>query len=181
LHYNWHRHYDPSLGRYTQPDPLGFVDGPSVFAYARSAPTQLIDYDGRFVPPGTSVPPGMTIRPPFPFVPPGPFFPYPIPDPDNYFPPPNPNPPSPGADNDYYHKVCDQSPPPGMSACDTARWKLGRQRQCLKLRKKWKDDYGPRDHDRQIPQVELSIKNLEDLVRKLCQPGDLACKVSAFR
>src|SRR5688500_34369 len=22
LHYNWHRHYDPSLGRYTQPDPL---------------------------------------------------------------------------------------------------------------------------------------------------------------
>jgi RHS repeat-associated protein len=25
LHYNWHRHYDPSLGRYTQPDPLGFV------------------------------------------------------------------------------------------------------------------------------------------------------------
>ena len=32
LHYNWHRHYDPSLGRYTQPDPLGFVDGPSVYA-----------------------------------------------------------------------------------------------------------------------------------------------------
>lgn len=27
LHYNWHRHYDPSIGRYTQPDPLGFVDG----------------------------------------------------------------------------------------------------------------------------------------------------------
>jgi RHS repeat-associated protein len=22
LHYNWHRHYDPTLGRYTQPDPL---------------------------------------------------------------------------------------------------------------------------------------------------------------
>jgi RHS repeat-associated protein len=24
LAYNWHRHYDPSLGRYTQPDPMGF-------------------------------------------------------------------------------------------------------------------------------------------------------------
>jgi RHS repeat-associated protein len=22
LHYNWHRHYDPTLGRYTQPDPI---------------------------------------------------------------------------------------------------------------------------------------------------------------
>ena len=26
LHYNWHRHYDPTLGRFTQPDPLGFED-----------------------------------------------------------------------------------------------------------------------------------------------------------
>ncbi len=31
LHYNWHRHYDPTIGRYTQADPLGFVDGPSVW------------------------------------------------------------------------------------------------------------------------------------------------------
>ncbi len=25
LHYNWNRHYDPSLGRYTQPDPTSEV------------------------------------------------------------------------------------------------------------------------------------------------------------
>jgi RHS repeat-associated protein len=43
LAYNWHRHYDPTLGRYTQPDPLEFVDGPSVYAYAWSAPTQYAD------------------------------------------------------------------------------------------------------------------------------------------
>ena len=48
LHYNWHRHYDPSLGRYTQPDPLGFVDGPSVYAYAGSAPYSWVDRDGRY-------------------------------------------------------------------------------------------------------------------------------------
>jgi hypothetical protein len=47
LHYNWHRHYDPSLGRYTQPDPLGFVDGPGVFAYARSNALRNIDPTGR--------------------------------------------------------------------------------------------------------------------------------------
>ncbi len=47
LAYNWHRHYDPSLGRYTQPDPLGFVDGPSVYAYALSNPHRYVDPDGR--------------------------------------------------------------------------------------------------------------------------------------
>jgi RHS repeat-associated protein len=46
LHYNWHRQYDPTLGRYTQPDPLGFVDGPSVYAYAGGLPQSLVDLDG---------------------------------------------------------------------------------------------------------------------------------------
>ncbi|MEQ1712208.1 MAG: RHS repeat-associated core domain-containing protein, partial [Hyphomicrobium sp.] len=50
LHYNWHRHYDPTIGRYTQPDPLGFVDGPSVYAYARNAPGEVIDPTGLFGP-----------------------------------------------------------------------------------------------------------------------------------
>jgi RHS repeat-associated protein len=46
LHYNWHRQYDPTVGRYTQPDPLGFVDGPSVYAYVNSAAQQRIDPKG---------------------------------------------------------------------------------------------------------------------------------------
>ncbi len=29
LFYNWNRQYDPTIARYTQPDPLGLVDGPS--------------------------------------------------------------------------------------------------------------------------------------------------------
>ncbi|MFT3673511.1 MAG: RHS repeat-associated core domain-containing protein [Aestuariivirga sp.] len=46
LHYNWHRHYDPVTGRYTQPDPLGFVDGPSIYAYSFNSPIVKIDRDG---------------------------------------------------------------------------------------------------------------------------------------
>jgi uncharacterized protein RhaS with RHS repeats len=46
LHYNWNRHYDPTIGRFTQPDPLGFVDGPSVYAYGRSSPARFVDFDG---------------------------------------------------------------------------------------------------------------------------------------
>jgi RHS repeat-associated protein len=41
LHYNWYRHYDPTRGRYTQPDPFGFVDGPSVYAYAAGNPASF--------------------------------------------------------------------------------------------------------------------------------------------
>jgi RHS repeat-associated protein len=47
LHYNWHRHYDPTIGRYTQPDPRGFVDGPSIYSYARATPYIYVDPDGR--------------------------------------------------------------------------------------------------------------------------------------
>jgi RHS repeat-associated protein len=46
LHYNWHRSYDPALGRYTQPDPLGFVDGPSVYGYVKGQPLALTDPEG---------------------------------------------------------------------------------------------------------------------------------------
>ena len=49
LFYNWHRHYDPSIGRYTQPDPLGFVDGPSVYAYAGNNPMANVDPTGESV------------------------------------------------------------------------------------------------------------------------------------
>jgi RHS repeat-associated protein len=53
LHYNWHRHYDASIGRYTQPDPLGFVDGPSVYGYAVAKPLTRVDPRGLqiFTPP----------------------------------------------------------------------------------------------------------------------------------
>ncbi len=46
LHYNWHRSYDPAIGRYTQPDPLGFVDGPSVYGYVVGSPAMLVDSEG---------------------------------------------------------------------------------------------------------------------------------------
>jgi RHS repeat-associated protein len=40
------RYYDPSLGRWTTPDPLGPVDGPNLYAYVRNRPLSLVDLDG---------------------------------------------------------------------------------------------------------------------------------------
>jgi RHS repeat-associated protein len=49
LAYNWRRHYDPSLGRYIQPDPLGLEtllsDGPSAYGYVGGNPLAYIDED----------------------------------------------------------------------------------------------------------------------------------------
>ena len=59
LVHNWHRTYDPVTGRYTQPDPLGFVDGPSIYAYAGNSPFMNVDREGlsHWVKPRPIVPP----------------------------------------------------------------------------------------------------------------------------
>jgi RHS repeat-associated protein len=49
LAYNWHRHYDATTGRYTQADPLRFVDGPSIYAYVSNSPYMMTDREGRAV------------------------------------------------------------------------------------------------------------------------------------
>jgi RHS repeat-associated protein len=43
LHYNVHRYYDPSRGRYLSPDPLGLRGGINTYAYADSNPLKNID------------------------------------------------------------------------------------------------------------------------------------------
>ncbi len=49
LHQNWMRDYDPTTGRYVQADPLGLVDGASVYGYARQSPLRYVDPRGLFL------------------------------------------------------------------------------------------------------------------------------------
>ena len=46
LHQNWMRDYDPTTGRYIQADPLGLVDGASVYGYALQNPGRYVDQRG---------------------------------------------------------------------------------------------------------------------------------------
>lgn len=45
------RDYDPTTGRYMQPDPLGLVDGASVYGYARQNPGRYVDPRGECIGP----------------------------------------------------------------------------------------------------------------------------------
>lgn len=46
LFYNWHRSYDPSTGRYTQPDPIGLEGGWNRFTYVQNNPIWAVDPEG---------------------------------------------------------------------------------------------------------------------------------------
>jgi RHS repeat-associated protein len=42
-HYNWHRYYDPSTGRYLTPDPIGLAGGLNGYGYAGQDPMGAVD------------------------------------------------------------------------------------------------------------------------------------------
>lgn len=46
LHYNYHRTYDPSTGRYLESDPIGLSGGLNTYGYAYQNPSLFVDPDG---------------------------------------------------------------------------------------------------------------------------------------
>lgn len=49
LHYNYHRYYDPAIGRYLTPDPIGLAGGVNLYSYVQNDPVNLTDPRGLFI------------------------------------------------------------------------------------------------------------------------------------
>ncbi len=50
LHYNLNRYYNPELGRYMEPDPIGLKGGLNPYAYAGNDPVNQVDPTGLIIP-----------------------------------------------------------------------------------------------------------------------------------
>jgi RHS repeat-associated protein len=50
LHYNYHRYYDPKVGRYLRPDPIGVAGGINLYVYAENNSINISDFFGLISP-----------------------------------------------------------------------------------------------------------------------------------
>jgi RHS repeat-associated protein len=62
LHYNWHRYYDPGIGRYFGADPIGLESGINLYAYVQNDPINSNDPLG--LQSGAPTAPGLPLFPP---------------------------------------------------------------------------------------------------------------------
>jgi hypothetical protein len=78
-----------------------------------------------------------------------------------------------GANRREYKNACDEPPPPGLNACERAKWELKKWQSCKALREantnRW---WGGKDtqHDAQLmTDIDTNIFNAKRAIRRICK------------
>ena len=179
LYYNFHRYYDPETGRYITADPIGLRGGINLYSYVQNNPVNWIDPEGRsWITYGIGTigigvisaddATGIGIS-------------------DDWLIPiiagwmlSNA-----ASDRDLqkeieqeanrreYKNICNEPPPPGLSGCELAKWKLNRAKRCKAAREENTRRWWGGEDNRHDPQLhadnDRAIEKAQALVDRLCR------------
>lgn len=171
LTYNLARYYDSSLGRYIETDPISLEGGINNFSYANQSPIRNVDPQGRFI---VILIPAicaggaceavavyvLAIAATCATVMMSEAASEAIDRTKEK-----------SGERKAYSQRCIEQPPPNLSKCDEAAWKLQRNLDCLAMRiafsQKW---YGEADpaHQGEIDNLKIAIRKLEEFLKTSC-------------
>ena len=174
LHYNRHRYYDPAIGRYITQDPIGLDGGMNLYTYPHN-PLQMVDPLG--LNPAAGALAGGAVGGPVGAVIGGLIG---LAATVGLFSMASSNTMTGEDENqeaqnnrkakeyENYKNRCNEQPPKNESQCDTARWKLERNKDCRDMRSDWDNKWYPGRHTKDIMDLDRGIPKLEKWIKRNC-------------
>ena len=171
-----YRAYDASTGRWLSRDPIQEKGGLNLYGYAGDNPVDFEDPSGLYIAPPPPVPPPVLVPAALALIDLAAII-YDIDQIDQII-------DSEiqiqqmnaaaqkQADYSCYKARCNESPPPGLTGCALARWKLARNQDCIRLRQNFTQKYYPNGgdagHQNVIDQLNVANAKLEAWIKKNC-------------